>query len=416
MKRNLPFILLACLMLCGCQSSQNKKPQKSESVKENLQPGTFGYDLEFLNKYQKTIVLKREDAQVAIIPAYQGRVMTSTATGHAGMSFGWINYKLIQSGGTTPHFNNYGGEERFWLGPEGGQFSIFFPPGVPFAFEHWQVPAPIDTEPFDLVSSNDTSAVFTRNIRLLNYSKTEFNLRVDRTVLLPSPDQIREKTGITLPSGVHAVAYETTNRITNTGNAAWTKEGGLLSIWMLGQLISSPTNIVLVPFVEGPEDQLGPVVNDTYFGKVPADRLKIVRNLILFRADGLQRGKIGLNPKRATKMLGSFDTGQNVLTLLIYSKPEEYEGYVNSMWEIQSQPFSGDVVNSYNDGPLEDGSQMGPFYELEASSPAKSLKPGESLEHVNMTFHITGDPAGMDSLLKSLFGISAGELRNIFTN
>jgi hypothetical protein len=30
------------------------------------------------------------------------------------------------------------------LGPEGGQFSIFFRQGVPFEFENWQTPAPID--------------------------------------------------------------------------------------------------------------------------------------------------------------------------------------------------------------------------------------------------------------------------------
>ena len=33
---------------------------------------------------------------------------------------------IIASGKTQPHINVYGGEDRFWLGPEGGQFSIFF--------------------------------------------------------------------------------------------------------------------------------------------------------------------------------------------------------------------------------------------------------------------------------------------------
>jgi len=175
---------------------------------------------------------------------------------------------------------------------------------------------------------------------------------------------------------------------------------------MLGQLISSPANIVLVPFVPGPEKELGPVVNDTYFGKVPPERLKVLDNLILFKADGLQRGKIGLSPARARNFLGSFDYEQNILTLLFFNKPDTHEGYVNSMWELQDDPFAGDVINSYNDGPLEDGSQMGPFYELEASSPAAALNPGEHLEHV---------PAGeLNSLLKELFGVTAGDLRSQF--
>ena len=36
--------------------------------------------------------------------------------------------------------NVFGGEDRFWLGPEGGQFALYFKPGDPFDLDHWQVP------------------------------------------------------------------------------------------------------------------------------------------------------------------------------------------------------------------------------------------------------------------------------------
>jgi hypothetical protein len=85
------------------------------------------------------------------------------------------------------------------------------------------------------------------------------------------------------------------------------------------------------------------------------------------------------------------------------------------MWEIQKDPFNGDVLNSYNDGPLEDGSQMGPFYELEDSSPAAALKPGEILKHVNLTVHITGDETDLNKIISGLFGISVEEIRQAFT-
>jgi hypothetical protein len=378
------------------------------------QPGTFGYDLKFLTSHQKTIVLKRGEAFVALIPGYQGRVMTSASSGMNGKSFGWINYKLIESGQKAAHFNNYGGEERLWLGPEGGQFSIYFAPGVPFTFENWQVPAPIDTDAFDLVAANDTVAIFRKDIRLVNYNNVKFNLKIDRTVTLLTGDQIQAKTGVILPAGVLPVAYETENILTNTGKTSWTREGGLLSMWMLGQLISSPTNVILAPFVEGPEDQLGPIVNDTYFGKVPADRLKIQKNLILFKADGKQRGKIGLSPRRAKNYIGSYDFEEKVLTLVFYNKPENQSEYVNSMWEIQKNPFAGDVLNSYNDGPLEDGSQMGPFYELEDSSPAAALKAGENLKHVNLTIHLSGDENALNGIISKLFGVTVGEIKQAF--
>ncbi len=77
------------------------------------------------------------------------------------------------------------------------------------------------------------------------------------------------------------------------------------------------------------------------------------------------------------------------------------------MWEIQKEPFAGDVVNSYNDGPPEPGKKpLGPFYELETSSPAAALAPGASLTHVHRTFHVQGDAKDLDALALELLGVS----------
>lgn len=37
---------------------------------------------------------------------------------------------------------------------------------------------------------------------------------------------------------------------------------------------------------------------------------------------------------------------------------------MNGQWGIQNDPYYGDVINAYNDGPVEDGSVMGPFMKL----------------------------------------------------
>src|SRR5688572_20169832 len=139
---------------------------------------TFRSDVRFLKGYTDVIVLHERDgdAQVAICPLLQGRVMTSTATGSGGMSYGWINYELIASGEKRPHINVYGGEDRFWLGPEGGQYSIFFKKGDPFDLEHWQTPAPIDTEPFQVVKADEDRVSLKKVIRLTNASGTDFTL------------------------------------------------------------------------------------------------------------------------------------------------------------------------------------------------------------------------------------------------
>ncbi len=110
---------------------------------------TFDDDVAFLRQRLEVVVLGEEKgARVAVVPAWQGRVVTSTIGGPEAPSYGWINRELAASGKLLPHMNAFGGEDRIWLGPEGGQFSIFFKKGDPFDLEHWQTPALIDSEPW----------------------------------------------------------------------------------------------------------------------------------------------------------------------------------------------------------------------------------------------------------------------------
>jgi len=382
-----------------------------------VQKHTFGDDLAFLKRHTDVVVLSDASgrAQLAIAPAYQARVMTSTADGAKGVSFGWINRELIASGKTLPHINSWGGEDRFWMGPEGGQFAIFFKKGDPFDLAHWQTPAVIDTEAYDLVSKSGGSASFRKTTRLKNYSDTEFHLQIDRTVRLLTGEQGGQALGVRLPESVKQVVYESENRITNKGDKPWTKETGLLSIWILGIFNPSPKTTVVIPFNAGPEDVLGPKVNDMYFGKVPPERLVVKDDVLFFKGDGRHRSKIGLTPQRAKPILGSYDGINKVLTLVQYTKPEGVTDYVNSMWELQKNPYAGDAINSYNDGPPAPGKKpLGPFYELETSSPAAALKPGESMSHVHRTFHLQGEERELDAIAKATLGVGLEEIKGAF--
>ena len=381
-----------------------------------VEPGSFAHDVDFLSQhYANTLILSDGEAMAAVTPELQGRLMTSTAEGSAGDSYGWLNYELIASGKAEEHFNPVGGEERFWLGPEGGQFSIYFKPGSSFQFENWHVPAEIDTQPFTLVERSETSATFSKSMELLNYSGQTFELDVERTVQLVNMKKAALELGIeSIPENVKMVGIESRNTITNTGRSDWDKTSGMLSIWILSMLKSSDDATVIVPFITGTEEDLGPIVVDDYFGKVPADRLIIADGVMYFRADGKKRSKIGVSPKRALPMVGSYDAAKQLLTIAQYTVPENNHDYVNSLWKLQEFPFGGDVVNSYNDGPLEDGSQLGPFYELESSSPAAALKPGQSLLHIHRTFHFKGDPESLDQLAKQLLGTDLAAVNRAF--
>ena len=377
----------------------------------------FGGDLDFLRKHTDVVVLsdKSGNAQVAVAPNWQGRVMTSTAGGAKGTSFGWLNRELIASGKAKPHFNPFGGEDRFWLGPEGGQFSIFFAKGVPFDLEHWYTPASLDTEPFEVVSKTADSVVCHRSIALNNYSGTSFNLDVNREVRLVDPSTTLTKLGIKLASAIKTVGFESVNTIKNTGKQAWAKDTGLLSMWILGMFNASPDAIVVVPFEKGPESERGPIVNDTYFGKVPADRLVVKDGVMFFCADAEYRSKIGLSPRRTKPLLGSYDASSRTLTLVEFTFPSGVVDYVNSMWELQKNPFGGDVLNSYNDGPQKpSGSRMGKFFELESSSPALALQPGATASHVHRTIHLQGSEKDLDPIARAALGVSLKEIKTAF--
>lgn len=405
MKIILSFIL--SLSIISCSQRENKIEDK-QTPAMNFEKGTFGYDLNFLQQHQKDLVVLHDtdsNAQLLISPAYQGRVMTSTANGNGGASFGWVNHELIASGKQAPHIHAVGGEERFWLGPEGGQFSIYFKKGVAFNFDNWYVPKEIDTEPFNLISSTATEARFEKEMHLENYSGNRFDLLVNRNVRLLNKSKIDSLFGIAVPGNIDVVAFESENILTNKGTGPWTKKTGLLSIWILSMLNASEKTTVAIPYKQGEEDKLGKIVTDDYFGKVPADRLVAKDGLIFFKADGKYRSKIGIAPRRAMPVVASYDATNGVLTIAKFSLPEGAVDYVNSLWQIQDEPFKGDAINSYNDGPVN-GGQMGNLYELESSSPAAALAPGESITHYHRTIHLKGPKVELDKISMQVLGVT----------
>jgi hypothetical protein len=401
---------LALAFQLACAGPGSKEPESYERLEEKEKPtkvNTYGDDLAFLDEHQGVIELSDPEgmARVAVVTEFQGRVMTSTSGGTSGPSFGWLNRAAIASKERKPHINALGGEDRFWLGPEGGQYSIFFKKGDPFDLDHWQTPESVDWGPWEVVERSSSEVRFRKTIELVNYAGTKLSLEASRVIRMVKPES----------SGTEAVAYESENTITNTGQSAWTKDTGLLSIWILGMFNPSPSTTVVIPFVPGPESELGPVVNDAYFGKVPPERLVIGEGVLYFRGDGQERGKIGIPRKRAVARMGSYDAEGQVLTVVEYSLPADAVDYVNSMWEISESPYTGDVVNSYNDGPPAPGAPpLGPFYELESSSPAAELAPGASLTHVHRTLHYRGHEAQLDAVAKKALGVSIADITAAF--
>ncbi len=386
----------------------------ANQLTKTAEKGSFQYDLEFLNGHDQVIVLNNpgEPAQVIVSARYQGKVFTSTADGPDGKSFGWINYKAF-SGPEDKHMNAYGGENRFWLGPEGGMYSLYFGKGKKMAFENWKTPAPIDTEPWKIAAKNDQSVQLEKDMKLVNYTGSELAIKARRSVRILTRKEIASLAGVAMTNGLKAVGYETVNSIANTGPSPWTEKTGMPCIWILDMFNPSPKTTIAIPYRTDVPDSASKIATTNYFGEIPADRIKYHGNVLLFKADGKSRGKLGLDPSRAKPVAGSYDAQNSILTITTFDVDANGR-YLNQEWKTSAPPFSGDAVNAYNDGPLEDGSQMGPFYELESVSPAAFLKPGESLTHRHSVFHFTGEKRQLDAISVNLLGISIEAIEKSF--
>lgn len=399
---------ITCLVAISCKNRDNKDTETGTMYKkeDTFIEGSFGYDMDFLEKWDSNlIILKSENASVAISGKYQAKVFTSSVSGDEGQSMGWINYDAF--GKTDPHMNAYGGESRFWLGPEGNAFSLFFKPGAEMTFENWKTPAPIDDEEWDVTEESDTSVTLERTMEIENYAGYKLDILAQREIKILTAQQMEELLGVQT-KGIKSVGYKTRNTITNIGDFEWTKETGAPCIWILDMFPPSEETTIFIPYKE---EGAGPVATTDYFGEIPEDRIGYGEGMLVFKADGKSRGKLGIPPNRATPMAGSYDAINNVLTITLFDVDSKGI-YLNQEWNLEGNPLMGDAVNAYNDGPLEDGSQMGPFYELESVSPAAFIKPNESLSHDHAVFHLTGKRENLEQIVEEVLGTTIDRITN----
>lgn len=400
------------LMYTACNYNRSTPPDR---LKEGYMNTTsFGFDRRFLQQNDNSLVqLQLGDASILVSPRYQGKVFTSTASGDEGKSFGWINYKAF----STPldaHINAYGGENRFWLGPEGGQFSLFFNPGDSMKFDNWKTPAPFDTETWQQVKKSDRSVTMRKDMRLTNYVGQLLSIRAERTVVMQSNEDVEKTLAIALNDSIRYVGYSTRNSIKNTGEFAWNDSTGMPCIWILDMFNPSPSAIIVIPVKLAPHKNTRVLTTD-YFGEIGRSRLKISDSVIFFKADGKKRSKMGVLPPFAKPVAGSYDPLNRLLTITYFSVDSSAR-YLNQVWNTDNPVYSGDAVNAYNDGPLGDGTQLGPFYELESVSPAAFLSPGESLLHRHDVYHFNGSEKYLDSIAIKILGVNLRTINNSLRN
>ncbi len=88
---------------------------KTDSTEIKSRKGTYEYDAAFLRKHTQAVIELYDssgNSRILLSGDYQGRVMTSTATGDSGNSYGWVNYGLLGSPQKKKQFNPVGGVKK----------------------------------------------------------------------------------------------------------------------------------------------------------------------------------------------------------------------------------------------------------------------------------------------------------------
>jgi hypothetical protein len=188
-----------------------------------------------------------------------------------------------------------------------------------------------------------------------------------------------------------------------------TETTGMPAILLLDMLKVSGSNTIVVPY-DSSRELKGKIATTDYFGEIPKERIRYDHSTIFFNADGRKRCKLGVSPKRAKNVIGSYDVINKVLTICLFDLDKDAK-YLNQEWNTVKPTFSGDVINAYNDDPLTDGTKLGPFYELESVGPAVALRLGQQTVHHHSVFHFTGDEKGLEVIAQKALGLSLAEIK-----
>ena len=172
--------------------------------------------------------------------------------------------------------NVFGGEDRFWLGPEGGQFALYFRPGDPFDLDHWQVPRGVRLGRMGRRDPVGNRGPFHKHMTLVNYSRTPFDIDVERTVRMLGAAAMPPRSPGSLRHS--ASAWSRSNRRTTSRTAE--RRPGSTDV---GPRIRLDPRAVQPgaddddrdPVRPGPRRRSDRSSTTRYFGKVPRDRLSV---------------------------------------------------------------------------------------------------------------------------------------------
>jgi hypothetical protein len=341
--------------------------------------------------------------QVLVCPSLAGRVMGTTYNGDNGEFGGFIDARAFKEG-IKDIWDNWGGEERYWLCPEGGQFGLMFQ-NKKNCFDNYTVQDGINNSRYEVINQakTDNSLTMRASFGLTNAMGTKFEVESTRRITVLDGCPYIVGAG----PEVEFVGFQSESTITNVGKNTWTKETGCLAHWHLGQFLPGHNVIAIIPFKQG--NLPDPPIREDYFrefcidGRMPVNRYWIRDGFALFKADGRHRTKIGQNRSRTVGLLASYNLDTDEVIVMDYDYYPNLE-YAASYWYEQPEPYNGDCISFSAEGPAAPGEPDGRCYELESMSPAMLLEPGQSFTFRTRTIHIRGPRTTMARICRRQLG------------
>ncbi|MCM2681261.1 DUF6786 family protein [Echinimonas agarilytica] len=367
---------------------------------------TFNDDVELLKQKHQPIILTNGNSRLAVLAEYQGRAMVSSMAGDSGQSIGWMDRQLLQQDLSNVQNLNVGGVSRLWYGPEKGPYALFFKPGKEQVVETIHYPDAMTHIAFDVVKQSSQQVEFNKTIQLTNHMGTDFTFDVNRRIELFDREQLVESLGVPIPLALDAVGFSAKTQLTNASTKTLSRDKGLVAIWELGCFYPNAT--VAIPM----EPPLAEITS--YFTPLKHSHTRVKGNTVFYKADASYLNKIGIRPAQTKPIMGSYNAELNMLTVVKFQfKPPADGTYVNSEWVDDVDPYAGDVTNIFNHGIQQDG-KAGPFYEMETSSHASELSPGQSTEHYHNTYHFSGNKKQLSRVSEALLGVTLQQLQQAF--
>jgi hypothetical protein len=383
---------------------------------------------EILNLLEQTgsepVVLKGADPQkwVVVCPSLVGRVMCTSFAGTEGQTRGFINAPQLQKGFScgdqgagTGDWNNFGGIERIWFTPEGGKFGFGFPPGKAQNLDNYLIQPAMQDQRYSVIARSEDGKLLTcaAPIALTNYQGHAVKLSVRRqiTVLEHSPFAAG------LGQQVKCVGFESKTWATNAGPKNLSRDETPLGLWTLGIYNSGPHTVVLLPYREGPEAELGPPVSTDYLpsfllhGSLPPGQWTAKNGCVVIRANGKAQSKLEMRRRRALGRLASLDLDTLSIDIVDFPIYPEQPYPASYFLPYDGDPLDGGVLSSYMNEGQPGNAEKPAIHELEVCSPLAELAPGQQSCHTSRVYQLQGDEAAIDQICRRFFNTRLKELR-----